>query len=115
MLNTSNAATRLEKVRATWVGNAEMCSQHRGHIFDEIQTFVDEDDGDAHLANLLRDCLTVAELLKDAPSDLKDLLKEVKRLRGVIAGFYDAIKHGDDGHQKWLKDKINSYLGADGA
>lgn len=45
-----------------------------------------------------------------AHSDVRYLRDQVAKLRAVIAGFYDAIAHGDDEHRAWLKAKIAGYL-----
>ena len=34
---------------------------------------------------------------------------EVDRLRSKISGLFEEIKHGDESHQCWLKNKIDEY------
>lgn len=40
-------------------------------------------------------------------SELED---EIARLQGIIAGFYDAIAHGDEEHREWLRKEVDKYL-----
>lgn len=41
----------------------------------------------------------------------EEALAEIERLQGIIAGFYDAVAHGDSCHRAWLKEEVDSYLG----
>ena len=53
-----------------------------------------------------------ARIVELATSNAK-LIKENRVLRERVAGFFDAIAHGDDEHRRWLKAKIDDYLAAD--
>lgn len=37
-----------------------------------------------------------------------------QQLERILLGLYDEIKHGDDEHKRWLKEKIDSYLRVNG-
>lgn len=57
---------------------------------------------------------TLTELIEVNESLYKRLQtcgQERDDLKKKVSSLFDAIKHGDEAHQQWLKDKIKSHFG----
>lgn len=60
---------------------------------------------DKMASNLLESCAKVAD-------ERDRLAAQNAELGANIASLFDAIKHGDDDHQAWLKHAIDSHFAA---
>lgn len=71
-------------------------------------TTLDQNNTDDFLQHAYEEALDLANYLKKIQISKKSVLKII--LKQHLNKLYEECKHGDEEHQKWLKDKFEDYL-----